>query len=169
MTTLSVTIDGQAYTVEVPALNAQEDTITVYVNGEAVRVRLDDQLSEPTRMAFFLAEDHPYTVDYDRELRWLKTTHGLHRLDIRDQDAVVVRPATGDGRLKAPIPGLISTIRVEVGQVVAVDQPILVLEAMKMQNELRAPRAGVVASILVQQGETVSRAQVLVEIEAAAP
>jgi biotin carboxyl carrier protein len=76
----------------------------------------------------------------------------------------VARPASTDARIKAPIPGVIVRLLVEVGQEVAADQPVLVLEAMKMENEIRAARAGTVASMHVQPGQSVKLHELLAEI-----
>ncbi|TGE09986.1 biotin/lipoyl-containing protein [Hymenobacter fodinae] len=64
--------------------------------------------------------------------------------------------------LKAPMPGLIVDIRVEPGQVVQKGDPLLVLEAMKMENILKAPGEGTVAAIKVALRDNVTKGQVLV-------
>jgi biotin carboxyl carrier protein len=64
--------------------------------------------------------------------------------------------------LKAPMPGLIVDIRVEPGQVVQKGDPLLVLEAMKMENILKAPGEGTVSAIKVSLRDNVTKGQVLV-------
>jgi acetyl/propionyl-CoA carboxylase alpha subunit len=65
--------------------------------------------------------------------------------------------------LKAPMPGLIVDIRVEPGQAVQKGDPLLVLEAMKMENILKAPADGTVGSIKVNLRDNVQKGQVLVQ------
>ena len=65
--------------------------------------------------------------------------------------------------LKAPMPGLIVDIRVEPGQTVQKGDPLLVLEAMKMENILKAPTDGTVGSIKVTLRDNVTKGQVLVQ------
>ena len=65
--------------------------------------------------------------------------------------------------LKAPMPGLVVGIRVEVGQAVQKGDPLLVLEAMKMENILKAPTDGTVGSIKVALRDNVQKGQVLVQ------
>ena len=77
----------------------------------------------------------------------------------------MARPVSGDGRVKAPIPGLIAQVLVTPGQVVEAGQTLLVLEAMKMENEIRSPRTGTVRQIKIQPGQTVTLAELLIEIE----
>ena len=72
---------------------------------------------------------------------------------------------TGEVQVKAPMPGLVSIVAVEVGQTVEQGQRIAILEAMKMENELRAPRAGTVKALNVQPGQTVEQNKVLAVIE----
>ncbi|MGG8497177.1 biotin/lipoyl-containing protein [Tenacibaculum sp. TC6] len=67
--------------------------------------------------------------------------------------------------IKAPMPGLIVSVNVEVGQEVREGDGILVLEAMKMENTLQAPRDGVVKSVAVQSGDKVEKNTVLIEME----
>jgi biotin carboxyl carrier protein len=73
-------------------------------------------------------------------------------------------PAGAGNGVKAPLPGTITEIKVQVGQQVNVGDTILVLEAMKMQNNIESEYAGQVTSILVKQGETVMEGAVLLTI-----
>ena len=65
--------------------------------------------------------------------------------------------------LKAPMPGLIVDIRVQPGQAVQKGDPLLVLEAMKMENILKAPADGTVGSLKVSLRDNVQKGQVLVQ------
>ena len=56
----------------------------------------------------------------------------------------------------APMPGTILDIHVKVGDVVKANQPVMVLEAMKMENEVVADQDGTIASIAVTKGEMVN-------------
>jgi len=67
--------------------------------------------------------------------------------------------------LKAPLPGVITDILVEVGQEVEAGQNVVVLEAMKMANNLQAEKAGKVTAICVQVGQSVMEDEALVVIE----
>ena len=78
--------------------------------------------------------------------------------------APAAAPAGAGNGVKAPLPGTITEIKVQVGQQVNVGDTILVLEAMKMQNNIESEYAGQVTSILVKQGETVMEGAVLLTI-----
>ena len=73
----------------------------------------------------------------------------------------------GQTTLLAPMPGKIVKVLVAVGQAVKVGQPLLVLEAMKMQNEIPAPMAGVVREVRAREGQSVLASDVLLVLEAA--
>ena len=61
----------------------------------------------------------------------------------------------------APMHGIVVAVLVEQGQAVNKGQPLLVLEAMKMEHQLRAERDGVIEALQCQQGEQVSQGAVL--------
>jgi acetyl/propionyl-CoA carboxylase alpha subunit len=76
--------------------------------------------------------------------------------------------ASGDDRpqrILAPMPGKVVRVLVHTGDVVRVHQPLVVVEAMKMENELRAGRSGRVAAIHVQEGASVEAGALVVVIE----
>ncbi|MEW5676112.1 acetyl-CoA carboxylase biotin carboxyl carrier protein subunit [Flavobacterium enshiense] len=67
--------------------------------------------------------------------------------------------------IKAPMPGLILEINVEVGQEVKENDPILILGAMKMENSFLSPRDGVIKAIAVTKDQAVDKGQLLIEFE----
>jgi len=67
--------------------------------------------------------------------------------------------------IKAPMPGVVLSVNVKVGQEVTEDESLLVLEAMKMESSLVSPSNGVVKNILVANGNTVEKGQLLIEFE----
>jgi methylmalonyl-CoA carboxyltransferase small subunit len=75
-------------------------------------------------------------------------------------------PPTGDeGKAaKSPIAGLVVKVLVRVGQEIAANDPIVVLEAMKMESTITSPHAGKVARIDVAPGEAVQPGRVLLEV-----
>ena len=72
--------------------------------------------------------------------------------------------AEGEAAITAPMPGIVLRYVVEVGQSVAAGDPVLVLEAMKMENTLPSPISGSVKSLLLDAGVTVSKDDVLAVI-----
>lgn len=83
---------------------------------------------------------------------------------IRDLSAAQAGPA-GPTPLTAPMPGLIVRVLVEVGAQVNAGDPLVVMEAMKMENELRAASPGTVVSVKVEPGAAVEKGAVLIELD----
>ncbi len=73
--------------------------------------------------------------------------------------------AVASGSLLAPMPGTVVVVHVEAGQLVEAGQPVLVLEAMKMQHTVSAPHAGTVTEIDVKPGAQVAAGEVLAVVE----
>jgi propionyl-CoA carboxylase alpha chain len=75
------------------------------------------------------------------------------------------QPANGGSLrvMRAPIPGVITSVSVEAGEEVAVGQQLCILEAMKMNNSIRASRAGRIGMVHVTVGQHVKHNDMLVE------
>jgi len=67
--------------------------------------------------------------------------------------------------VKSDIAANVWKIEVAVGEAVSADQPLAILESMKMEIPVEAPRAGVVAEILIAEGQTVAEDQPLFRLE----
>jgi biotin carboxyl carrier protein len=83
------------------------------------------------------------------------TAISVQAAERRRRTAVGLREGEGPQRLTAPMPGKIVRILAAKGERVRARQPIVVIEAMKMENELRAAGDAVVAEILVAEGQLV--------------
>ena len=64
--------------------------------------------------------------------------------------------------LKAPMPGLIHSLKVEAGQEVKKGDPLLILEAMKMENIIKSPGEGIVKEIHVEEKNSVEKNALLI-------
>ncbi|MHB1405678.1 MAG: biotin/lipoyl-containing protein [Desulfitobacteriaceae bacterium] len=69
------------------------------------------------------------------------------------------------GGVSAPMPGVITEIHIRIGDLVSTDQPVLILEAMKMENEILAGKNGEIKEILVESGQKVAAGDLLIVIE----
>ena len=92
----------------------------------------------------------------------------LYLIQVEDEREKRLRASLGgrlldhtEFHLKSPMPGLVVSIPVSEGQVVAKGDVLVILESMKMQNELKAPRAGVVARCRVEVGDSVEQRETL--------
>ena len=164
MNKLSVTIDNQTFEVEVTPSRTVAGEFTVLVDGEAMGVYVPDY-DTPELVDWMIVDNRPYEMVLAPDLRSVEIASGRYGVHVRDMETYSVRSAGGDGRVKAPIPGLIARINVEAGQKVEAGQSLLVLEAMKMENEIRSPRDGIVRQINVRPGQSVTLFELLAEIE----
>lgn len=73
----------------------------------------------------------------------------------------------GDDLLRAPMPGRVVRVLCAAGDSVQKGQPIVVIEAMKMENELRASRDATIAAVMVGEGESVEAKATLVTFQSA--
>ncbi|MBI3158305.1 MAG: acetyl-CoA carboxylase biotin carboxyl carrier protein subunit [Chloroflexi bacterium] len=70
----------------------------------------------------------------------------------------------GGGQVAAPMPGQVRAVLVAEGDEVTQGQPLLLMEAMKMEIRIAAPRAGRIAALRAAEGATVNKDDILVEI-----
>jgi biotin carboxyl carrier protein len=122
--------------------------------------RLNDRFGEAERPA----EEFRKTIDLI-----LDGTAYSARID--DEHSLLLRSMmkdlpseTGTQLVRAPMPGLIGRIEVEVGEEVAAGKGLLVLEAMKMENEIRSLKRGKVQRIHVEKGKAVEKGEPLVTL-----
>ena len=128
--------------VQATAKSHRARAFNVYVDGEAFFVEVDPVSSGPPTSAG--TETGPMASP---------------ALTPVAADPTAVQP--GESTVEAPMPGLVLRHEVEVGATVESGQPIVVLEAMKMQNSLPAPVAGTVRALPFDIGAKVSRGDVL--------
>jgi biotin carboxyl carrier protein len=127
---------------------------------------------------FHVLKDHkPYkaeivSADFIAKKYTIKVNNNTYEVAIADAlDMLIKSMGIERGRtkvvnaIKAPMPGLILEINVEVGQTVKENDPLLILEAMKMENSFLSPRDGVIKSIAVEIGHAVDKGQLLIEFE----
>ncbi|XP_013394907.1 propionyl-CoA carboxylase alpha chain, mitochondrial-like isoform X2 [Lingula anatina] len=103
------------------------------------------------------------------KLRYLGTVFSLHVMPQEYSDMyqymITKQEADLSSMVMAPMPGLVKSVAVEVGQNVSEGQEMCVLEAMKMQNSLPAARDGKVKAVNFKAGDTVDEEAVIVELE----
>jgi geranyl-CoA carboxylase alpha subunit len=137
-------LDGREYRFEIDGLSC-----------DCLRFRIDG-LTETTK--FFRDGDRLYF---------------LHRgvtLAVRDltraAPAATIAATDSDGKVRAAMNGRVVAVLVKAGERVAAGQPVMTLEAMKMEHVHAAPIAGVISAIDVAEGEQVTTGKIVVEIEA---
>jgi len=142
--TVRVMIGGGAYTVHLP-LGSRLDQRFV-IDGRAVS----------------FTEYYPdrWLLEVDGRSYRLQRARALSI----EQTAGHGSASAGAGRLTAPMSGRIVKIAVQEGQQVRSNQPLVVLEAMKMEHVVEAPHAGLIQKVCVEVGQQVASGAVLVEL-----
>lgn len=163
MNKVTVTIDGKAFEIDVNLPSGVADNLKLLCNGEELAVTVPGGV-RPEQMEWIVVDGRPYEITVDPSLRWIKAFDGRHEIEIQDRSATFARPVSGDGRVKAPIPGLVTRVLVQRGDQVEVGQALLVLEAMKMENEIQSPRNGTVSELHIGPGRSVTLNELLIEI-----
>jgi biotin carboxyl carrier protein len=164
MSRVEVTLGGHTFEIEVNLNQRVDHDLPVTVNGAALTVTVPDLDAPIDQMEWIIVDCRPHEIVIDPDLRWLRDQTGVHPVEVRDLEARTVRSISRDGRIKAPIPGLIKTVFAAEGDRVEAGQPLFILEAMKMENEIHAPKSGVVSQISVKPGQDVMLHEVLAEI-----
>lgn len=160
-----------------------ERVVRVQVRRESDRllVRVDDGEERPVHLETIRGPLRWLRLgDHVTELMAAATQDGISlaigglefRAEVVDQARARLTSVT-DGRtatharreLRAPMPGLVVKLLCQAGDTVEAGQPLVVLQAMKMENELSLPRGGTIASIGVAPGQSVEQGQVLVVVE----
>ncbi len=142
---------------------------TVLMDGR----RFEADICEPMPGIFSLLIDgcaHRCVPVRTADERFVALRGGQHRVAVADPRSLRAQRKQGgaaNGKLlmKAVMPGRVARVLVTAGQEVAAHDPVLVVEAMKMQNELKATRAGRVTELRVAAGDTVAAGQVMLVIE----
>ncbi|MGD0564241.1 MAG: acetyl-CoA carboxylase biotin carboxylase subunit [Roseiarcus sp.] len=134
--------DGAEFSIEVEALD-----------DETLRFRVGDVAESAT---FLRAGDRLY---------WLS-----RGVAFACRDATLAPPrrasaAGGDGKLRAAMNGRVVAVLAKLGESVALGQPLIALEAMKMEHVHGAPAAGIVAALHVAEGDQAAAGAILAEIE----
>ncbi|MBI5809300.1 MAG: biotin/lipoyl-binding protein [Ignavibacteriales bacterium] len=147
MKKFKMNINGNEY--EVNIINVDDNIAEVEVNGEKFNVELEKKVQVSKTPKLVRSVVSPST-------------------DIDKSTSKTSKPneAKGVGFIKSPLPGIILSIDVNVGDEVKVGQRLMVLEAMKMENNINADKSGKVVSIKVKTGDSVMEGDLLIEIGA---
>ena len=149
----TATVDGRERRVD--AVRVDAHIWSLLVEHESGRSAYSYEVSiipEPAADRFAVhVGPAPVTVSLDGRRRWgRKDTGG--------------QPGSGPQRIVASMPGKVIRVLVKPGEAVRARQPLVVIEAMKMENELGASHAGTVAEIKVRDGQSVDAGALLVVI-----
>jgi biotin carboxyl carrier protein len=148
-----VTVDGRERSVDAARVDAHTWSLLIeQEGGPSVSSHEVSIMQEPVSDRFAVhVGSVPLTVSFNGGRHWgRKDTGG--------------QPGAGPQRIVASMSGKVVRVLVKRGDAVSARQPLVVIEAMKMENELGAGRAGTVAEIMVRDGQSVDAGALLVVI-----
>ncbi len=161
-----VEISGRSYEVEVTERLGE---LAVTLDGEPCEV--DYQEADSHGQVILFHGGKSYAMSIEGGTHDIAVTLAGHRYDCtledeRERAANLAAKAAskGGGLVKAVMPGVVVELLVAVGDEVTAGQPLLILEAMKMQNEIPAPGDGVVKDLHVAAGKAVAAGDKLVSL-----
>ncbi len=146
-----ILVDGIEYSVDLRPIGGRQ-LYSLLLNNASYEIVLDPN-TDQRNMYDILVGGQRYLVKVQDER--------ARRLSLADRN---LKPPEGELVVKAPIPGLIVKVLVTASQEVAEGEPLLILEAMKMENELRAPRHGIVHEVRVEARMQVAQGQPLITL-----
>lgn len=134
-------------------INTGEGEFNIIRNGRSVNVKLLEA-DETGKNLKVEVEGEFYTMHIKDELDQTLDTMGFNNVSTKQIKEI-----------KAPMPGLVLEVSVEVGQELVEGDRVLILEAMKMENSICIHANAKIKNILVKKGQPVDKNQVLVELE----
>lgn len=142
--------DGEPEAVDI--LEVEPGSWSVIMGGKSVDVRLDSVRNPDPDVRAFRASlfDGAYEFALEDPRKALLAAGG--------------GTAVSGGTLVAPMPGKVIKLLVKEGDPVSEGQPLLIMEAMKMQNELRAMAEGIVLKLTTSEGATVETGAPLISM-----
>ena len=165
---LTMRIDLGNGAQEVDIVRGRDGGYVAVVDGSELRFEIDELGSDTIR---FRTDGMMESVRFLRDGDRLYVLHRGVTIAVRDITLAAPASATaagGDGKVRAAMNGRVVAVLVKAGEQVAAGQPVMTLEAMKMEHVHTAGVAGTVSSIDVAEGEQVTTGRVVVEIAGAA-
>ncbi|WP_372756093.1 biotin/lipoyl-containing protein [Mariniflexile sp.] len=106
-----------------------------------------------------------YSVKMKETVKTVKTPTLVRKPASSTIEPIKINPAASKTKIVAPIPGVVLSINVKVGDTIKVGDELLVLEAMKMENSITSEKSGLVTAINVNVGQQVLQSEVMIELE----
>ena len=158
-------------------VNGRDHEVEVVERAGELQVSIDGKLTDSAYhevdrqgQIALLMEGKGYAVSVAGSRNDYDVTLAGHNYQVQIEDereraahAAERERSKGGGTVKSVMPGVVVELSVAEGDVVAEGQPLLILEAMKMQNIIRAEANGTVKAINVAAGDSVAADEIMVE------
>ncbi|MEN8209371.1 MAG: biotin/lipoyl-containing protein [Candidatus Fermentibacteria bacterium] len=139
-----ITINDRTYTVNLGRI--LDDTVDVTLDGKTYQVKVEAPMRKTSKTP---------VINRHRQV------HDAAEVpDRTSPPGITAEP----GDVAAPLPGIILKILVKEGDTVIKGQPVVIMEAMKMENEIESPLSGTVGEILTSEGDSILENAVIMKI-----
>ncbi len=153
-------IDNNAYEVEV-IQKGQE--IEVSIDGEIFRSKeIEDEIIKFEVNS--LNNHEEYNIKYN-DFNFEVHLHQRREEKKKNKSSMILDDYFQDGKILAPMPGKIVSVKCKKGDQIQEGQDLVVFEAMKMENYFTSPVNGIITSVKVKENDSVTAKQILIEIE----
>lgn len=164
-----VEIEGKVFDIE---LAYRGDRYLATVDGSEIEINrfpLTDQRS------LYLIDGRSHEIDIHADGYDAGRTVFMHGIEISAsiedynlaqlrRRAGISKTASGDNKVTAPMPGLILEVKVSEGENVSRGQPLMIIEAMKMENVVKSPCDGQIKTIFAEASQSVEKGDKLIEL-----
>lgn len=131
----------------------------IYENNYNVRI-----ISHEDNIIDLEVNGTSYSVKLKEEVKVTKTPTLVRTSSKRPAELLKVNANSSNSKIVAPIPGIVLSIDIKIGDEIKVGDRLLVLEAMKMENNITSEKAGKVTAIHVKIGQQVLQDEVMIEM-----
>jgi len=145
----TITVNGAAFDWDISQVN--EDYFHILYQNKGYRAEVV-KADPAAKTVLIKINGRNYSVELKDKFDLLLEKMGMNQTAIHKVNSI-----------KAPMPGLIIDLKIKAGDTVKEGDPLLILEAMKMENILKSPGEGVIKNLKVKKGDNVEKGQVLIE------
>ena len=162
-----VEVDGQKHRVR---FSERGGKLHVTHEGGTFPVRISTPLRSKIQEAQLNGDSQRFGYHRGKESTDIILDGVVYQAEVNELEhvrlaAVAKRKGIGGGvDVKAPMPGMVVTVHVEVGQHVKKNESLLSLHAMKLENDIRAPREGVVKEIAVSANDVLEKGAMMIKL-----
>ncbi len=170
MENITVQVDDKEYNCQIP--NGDDEIV---VNGKTQTIKI---LKKITSTVYSISvNNRVFIVDLqekDNDMMQVYSDGFMFDVEVTNESKKLIKQYlkeyggdtdSGYAQIKAPMPGMVIKVHVNVGDEVRKGDKILIIEAMKMENAVSSPINGVVKTVNAVEGKGVEKDELLIEIE----
>ncbi len=144
-------------------LRREHNRTWLAVNDEPIELRLE-WINKHDGHIELQGQRHRFSIAQNDKQLFVHIFGATWNLTKRDGFSLAEDTGEHSGAISAPMPGVVVENYVTLGQPVEKDEPVLLIESMKLQTELQASDSGVISAVKCYDGESFEKGSILIEI-----